>query len=133
MTRRISITEESFGLLEHMSPLKIDDVILMFAKTYIGIADSLRGNKKVQVVEDIHSQIQHLVLTVPEYEKLCSKYKKESIDVVLKDMANYTNLKKYKSAYLTANKWLKNAGKDALLSATGSVEFGSEEWKRRNG
>ena len=55
MTRKINISDESLGLLEHMSPLKIDDVILMFAKTYIGIADSLRGEKETQVVEDIHS------------------------------------------------------------------------------
>lgn len=133
MSRRITISDESFGLLEHMSPMTIDDIILLFSGTYVGIALAQQGKNDAPVVEETYAKIQHLVLTVPEYEKLCKKYKKEAIDVIIKDMQNYAGLKKYKSAYLTANKWLQNRGKDALIGNSTSLEYGSKEWQRRNG
>jgi len=132
MTRRVTISDDSFGLLEHMSPLTIDDIILLFSNTYVGIALANQGKCEAPVVEKTYAKIQHLTLTIPEYEKLCKKYKPEAIDVIIKDMQNYANLKKYKSAYLTINKWLSNRGKEVLAGSNGSVEFGSEEWKRRN-
>lgn len=132
MSRMIKISDESLRLIEYMNPLTIDDVITMFAKTYIGIASSMLNEKDEPVKEDVYEKIQHLTLTVPEYEKLCKKYKKEAIDVVIRDMKNYNKLKNYKSAYLTARKWLDRAGKDVLLSNSGVVEYGSEEWRQRN-
>ena len=133
MSRRIQISEESFGLLEHMKPLSLDNIILMFAKTYIGIAESLSGDLVLPITEEVHSKIQHLTLTKKEYESLRTKYNKEAIESVLLDMKNYSGLKKYKSAYLTANKWLSRRGKEALIGSTGAIEFGSPEWEALNG
>lgn len=133
MSRRITISDESFGLLEHMQNLSADDVILMFAKTYIGITSAVSGKSDIPEEQEVYARIQHLVLTVSEYEKLCSKYKREAVDVIISDMKNYSNLKKYKSAYLTANKWLQNRGKDVLAGQATTVEYGSPEWVKRNG
>lgn len=48
-------------------------------------------------------------LTYSECSKLRETYTKEQVNAILTDMENMNGLnKKYKSAYLTANKWLKN-------------------------
>ena len=64
-----------------------------------------RKEKKSKAI--IYRTIQHLPLSTEEYNKLCTQYGKPAVDDVLDRMANYGNLKKYKSAYLTANNWLK--------------------------
>ena len=124
--RRIQISDESFGLLELMD-VDINDVIQAFSTCY---AVSRKHQEQV-VEEEVYAKIQHLVLTVPEYEKLIKTYKQEEVDEIIKDMRNYAGLKKYKSAYLTANNWLSRRP-HAKRDAGGIVEFGSEEWRRRN-
>lgn len=57
--------------------------------------------------KDIYRTIQHLPLYVDEYDKLTAEYGKPAVDDVLDRMANYSKLKNYKSAYLTARNWLK--------------------------
>ena len=56
--------------------------------------------------------IQHMVLSDNDYDKLVTLYNKKSVDGVIDSMKNYSKLKKYKSAYLTANNWLKSRCKD---------------------
>ncbi len=134
MSRRVTVSDESFGLLEYMENLSIDDVILMFSKVYIGISVAKNGKSEIPDTGEIYDKIQHLILTVSQYEKLCSVYNRESVDVVISEMKNYAKLKKYKNAYLTANKWLKNRGQSALKSAGSAkvLEFGSKEWREQN-
>lgn len=57
--------------------------------------------------KEIYRCIQHLELSKKDFDKLLDKYSREDIDDVLDHMENYSGLKKYKSAYLTANNWLK--------------------------
>ena len=54
-----------------------------------------------------YRKVQHLTLTITEFERLNAEYNKTDIDEVLDDMENYSKLKNYKSANLTARKWLK--------------------------
>ena len=56
--------------------------------------------------------IQHMKLSDTHYNKLVDKYDKETVDEVIESMKNYGKLKKYKNAYLTANKWCKKRFKD---------------------
>lgn len=69
--------------------------------------------------EDIYRRVQHLELSVKENAKLLQKHTQEEIDEVLDDMENYAKLKNYKSAYLTANKWLK-----MRLGGKGATDIG---------
>ena len=124
--RNVKISDESFGLLELMD-VDINDVIQAFSVCY-----AVSTGKPETIVEDeIYAKIQHLVLTVNEYKKLIATYKREEVDVIIEDMKNYAGLKKYKSAYLTANKWLSKRP-SAKRNAGGIAEFGSEEWRKRN-
>lgn len=64
--------------------------------------------------EKIHSNIQGLILSTDEYDKLLSDYSKAEVDDVLQAMENYKGLsKKYISAYKTASNWLKRSSKPA--------------------
>jgi Zn-finger nucleic acid-binding protein len=56
--------------------------------------------------------IQHMKLSDTHYNKLVDKYDKQTVDEVIESMKNYGKLKKYKNAYLTANKWCKKRFKD---------------------
>jgi hypothetical protein len=71
-------------------------------------------NKNVRIKEceeekkkDIYRKMQHLVLTVDEFEKLKSIYGEVNVVEVLDSMDNYAKLKNYASAYKTALNWLK--------------------------
>lgn len=61
--------------------------------------------------EIIYRKIQHLTLTTQEYEKLVEAHGKAAVEDILDQMENYAKLKNYKSAYLTANNWLKRRKK----------------------
>jgi hypothetical protein len=56
--------------------------------------------------ESIYRQIEHLSITHTEFDKLASIYGKPAVDSIFDDIANYKNIKKYKSLFLTAKKWL---------------------------
>jgi uncharacterized protein YdcH (DUF465 family) len=56
--------------------------------------------------------IQHMKLSDAHYNKLVDKYDKRTVNEVIESMKNYGKLKKYKNAYLTANKWCKKRFKD---------------------
>ena len=70
-------------------------------------------NKKVKKVkkvnnDNIHIDIQGLILTKDEYAKLCDKYSVLEVADIISSMENYKGLsKKYVSAYKTALNWLK--------------------------
>lgn len=61
--------------------------------------------------EYMYRQIEHLSITHEEFEKLANMYSKQQVDSILDDIANYKNIKKYKSLFLTAKKWLQLASK----------------------
>ena len=124
MSRRIQITDESFGLLEEMG-LDIDHVI---RSTYALIS----AIKTVEVCadDDVYRRVQHLSLTVDENTKLLSDYTQEEIDDVLDQMENWAKLKNKRSAYLTAKNWLSRRAKEKPKQEV--LEYGSEEWLRRN-
>jgi hypothetical protein len=64
-------------------------------------------NIKEKNNKDIYIKCQHLSMTKEEYEKLVAEYGEEAVKDKLEGAENYANLKKYKSLYLTINKWLK--------------------------
>jgi hypothetical protein len=66
-----------------------------------------RKEKKSVVIDGVYRKIQHLELTLDDFNKLNALYTNSEIDSVLDDMENWAKLKTKKSAYLTANNWLK--------------------------
>lgn len=60
--------------------------------------------------KEIYRKIQHLTLSVDEFNRLNEKYDKSDIDDILDQMENWSKLKSKVSAYLTANNWLKKRG-----------------------
>lgn len=58
--------------------------------------------------KEMYRKVQHLSLSTEEFDKLRELgYSKRVIDDILDAMENYAKLRNYKSAYLTALKWLK--------------------------
>lgn len=66
------------------------------------LKNSKRGRSKT-----IYREIQHLSLSVDDFEKLAAEYGEPAVNDILDEMANYAELKKYNSAYVTAKTWLK--------------------------
>lgn len=70
----------------------------------------MNTNKNVKNVKndkkEIYRIIKHLTLTQEEFERLSKEYSKKDIDSVLDDIENYSKIKNYTSANLTARKWL---------------------------
>lgn len=56
--------------------------------------------------ESIYRQFQHLFITNDEIKKLLENHTLTQVDNILNDIENYKGNTKYKSLYLTANKWL---------------------------
>jgi len=73
----------------------------------------MNTNKNVKNVKNekndktIYRRVQHLNLSQDDFEWLNNLYNRSDIDDVLDQMENFAGLKKYKSAKLTANNWLK--------------------------
>ena len=68
----------------------------------------LDSKNKKNVLDTTYRDIQGLILTNDENEKLLANYEQFEIDDVLDAMDNYNGLnKKYRSAYKTALNWLK--------------------------
>jgi hypothetical protein len=64
-------------------------------------------NDKNNKEEYTYRSFAQLSMSKSDFEKLSEQYTKEQIDSTLDDIENYKDNKKYKSLYLTANKWLK--------------------------
>jgi hypothetical protein len=78
-----------------------------------GNARGVQYNKVNKVNNDnkgIYRSFDHLSISVEDFEKLNQTYTKESIDDILDSIDNFKGNTKYKSLYLTANKWLKKDG-----------------------
>jgi len=65
--------------------------------------------------------IQHMVLSEEDYNKLVEKYGEDVVEKNIEGLKNYSKAKKYKSAYLTLNKWCKRDAK-AKDNGWGDVE-----------
>ena len=70
--------------------------------------ESKRKEIKVKEIKDVYRTIQHLALTVDDYSKLRENFSEQDIEDILDEMENWTKLKTKRSAYLTANNWLKD-------------------------
>ena len=79
------------------------------------IDSSIKDNKHIP-----YRKIQHLVLTVDEFNRLNETYSKEDIHDILEQMENWAKLKTKKSAYLTAKQWLKK--NKATITAKATVQ-----------
>jgi len=69
--------------------------------------ESKEKKSKVNKNKGIYRKVQHLELSVEDYEKLSVLHLESEINDILDDMENWAKLKNKKSAYLTANNWLK--------------------------
>jgi len=72
----------------------------------------LTTNKNVKNVKndkEVYRQVQHMKLTVEDFNKLRKLYSKNEIDNILDQMENWKKLKNYTDPYRTANNWLKRA------------------------
>lgn len=70
--------------------------------------ESKRKEKKVKEIKEVYRTIQHLILTVDDYNKLRENFNEQDIEGILDEMENWAKLKTKRSAYLTANNWLKD-------------------------
>ncbi len=94
--------------MQHYNTEKINVNIL-------GLNDDINKQSKVKESKEkvkekkiVHKEIQHLSFYVEDNEKLLSEgFAQSQIDDVLDGMENYSKLKNYKSALLTARNWLK--------------------------
>ncbi len=67
---------------------------------------------------NIYRKVQHLILTVSDFNKLNEIYNQTDIDDVLDQMENWKKLNTKKSAYLTAKNWLKRNGAKVKSNTT---------------
>ena len=72
------------------------------------VKESKEKEKKEKEIKDVYRTIQHLALTVDDYSKLRENFSEQDIEDILDEMENWTKLKTKRSAYLTANNWLKD-------------------------
>jgi len=103
---------------EHIENSGIDDDLSQVETKWRPSGDQVtttkeEGNKvkkEKKVVSLPHRKIQHLTISVLEYEKLCTEYGQSTVDKKLDYCENYAKLKNFKSLYLTVNNWLKSDG-----------------------
>jgi len=129
MTKKMfKLSDDSIGSLMAMGDdFKINTAI----STFYQVWSCGRKSENDPIMEEaVFQKIKHLTLTVKDYDKLVTTYKESAIEDVLLAMQNFAGLKKYTSAFLTANNWLKRRGKEALIS-TKDAEYGSKEWMAR--
>ena len=107
-TPRVLEFNKRYQVSKKIPPIELDTTTGSENDTTTGseLDTQERKNLKKEVKENIYRKIQHLKLTKSEFDKLSEEYSKTDIDSVLDDMENYAKLKNYKSANLTARKWL---------------------------
>lgn len=81
-----------------------------------------KESKGKEIKGEIYRTIQHLDLSMSDYTKLRENFSEQDISEILDEMENWAKLKTKRSAYLTANNWLKKREGQAKPKYAPNVE-----------
>lgn len=98
---------KEYLLVDPSDNYNIDRVNVCINDLNVDINTQSKKKVKESIVKEIYRKVQHLELSLEEFEKLSEEHTKEEIDDILDQMENWAKLKSKKSAYLTAKNWLK--------------------------
>lgn len=101
--------------------------LLLYGKSYMPQSVRIKNNTiNTQVTlfkpdetknpNDIYFEKGHLSITNREYDKLSSKYDPVIVDDFIYKVTNYNKNKKYKSLYLTVNRWIERHNEGIILA-----------------